>query len=58
MNRDLSTTKYERVFLNEELANDCRECYLNREVPPKIKVAAHIQSTAMPDGTVIKYIKN
>lgn len=49
--RNQSSTKVGRVFVNEDLCNDCREIWLNREKATAPKVAPGIQSTVYPEPT-------
>lgn len=55
MNRNLSTTKWNRVFTDVTLANNIKEVWLNRNEKPVYKLAKNIHHTCFPDGSRINY---
>jgi len=55
MNRDYSSTKWDRVYINHTLIALVREAWLNATATTEVKIAKHIAKTAYPDGTTRYY---
>jgi hypothetical protein len=51
MKREFSSTKWNRVYINEPLIALVREAWLNAITKPEVKIAKQIQKTCYPDGT-------
>lgn len=50
-NRNESSTRFDRVFINSDLADDAIEVWLNADTMKEAKIAPGICRTALPDGS-------
>lgn len=49
-NRNESSTRFDRVFINSDLADDAIEVWLNADKAKEPKVAPNISHTVYPSG--------
>lgn len=52
MRKEVSSTKWDRTYINEPLMAMLREIWLDAIARPQVKIAKHIQRTVYPDGTI------
>lgn len=57
MNKELSSTKWGRCFVDEALARRCREAWLDTAGLTQPKIAKNISKTTYPDGKTHYYEK-
>lgn len=55
MNRNLSSTRFDRVFINLELLSRIIAIRMERTDPIKYHLAQHISKTIYPDGRLVQY---
>lgn len=55
MRREISSTRWGRLFFDEALMGRIREVWLDRPPPKHYKTAKYIKKTVFPDGKETKY---